>query len=74
MQGATIEKGKSLILDFRNKLKPAMAYVMLSRVQEIGQLFILDSIPDNRIYPHNDAMQELKRMEEVSLNNQQNPK
>merc|ERR1712082_127105 len=48
-----------------------MAYVMLSRVQCIDQLYILESLPDSKIYASNQALKELERMESISINENQ---
>ena len=44
--------------------------MMLSRIQELNQLYILGSLPDNKIYASSEALQELERMEKVAINNQ----
>ena len=45
-----------------------MAYVMLSRVMELSQLFIVGELNEKKIYPDPKALEELKRMNEVSIN------
>ena len=69
MQGATIPKPDSLILDLRRVREPAQAYVMLSRVQALKQLFIVETVPENKIYPSPLAVEELERLSSVSINN-----
>ena len=68
MQGATIPKPDSLILDLRRVREPAQAYVMLSRVQALKQLFIVETVPENKIYPSPLAVAELERLSSVSIN------
>ena len=46
-----------------------MAYVKLSRVMELSQIFIIGEIKEKKIYPDPEALAELKRMNEVSINN-----
>ena len=46
-----------------------MAYVILSRVQEICQLFILNCVPTKKIYADPDALLELERLNKISMNN-----
>ena len=46
-----------------------MAYVMLSRVMELSQLFIIGELNEKKIYPDPAALEELKRMNEISINN-----
>ena len=41
---------------------------MLSRMKEIGQLYILDELPENKMYPIEKALTEIKRLEGVSIN------
>lgn len=41
---------------------------MLSRVQEIGQLFILEELPTEKIYANYSALQEIDRLVSVSKN------
>ena len=62
-QGQTVVKPQKLVVD--------LAYVMLSRVQSISQLFILESVPVDKFYADSGALLEQKRLENISLN--QNP-
>ena len=73
MQGATVSKPNSLILDLRHVMEPAQAYVMLSRVQALSQLFIIEDICRRKIYPSPLAIEELERLKTVSLNNENTP-
>jgi len=50
-------------------MEAAQAYVMLSRVQSLGQLFILESIVPKKIYASEIAVKELNRMINTALNN-----
>ena len=45
---------------------------MLSRMKEIGQLHILDELPENKIYPIKKAQDEITRLEETSINKNAN--
>jgi exonuclease III len=74
VQGLTVPKPNSLIIDLRPRVHAAEAYVMLSRVQELSQLFILGDLPDSKIFPSELAMRELNRMRNVALNNTLNNK
>ena len=67
-QGQTVTKPNKIAIDLRSVFKPAMAYVMLSRVQEISQLFIIGSVPAKKIYADQQALDELKRLDKISLN------
>ena len=69
VQGMTIKKPECLVIDLRGRLQAAMAYIMLSRVQELSQLYILGHLPEDKIYACPQALEELDRMEKVALNN-----
>ena len=71
-QGQTVCKPNKIAIDLRTVFKPAMAYVMLSRVQEINQLFIIGSVPVAKLYADPQALVELHRLENISLNNNPN--
>ena len=68
IQGSTIKKPKMLVLDLRTVIEAAQAYVMLSRVQALSQLVILESLPSHKIYASSDALNELGRMELQAMN------
>ena len=68
-QGQTIFKPQKVILDLRKVKEPAQAYVMLSRVQELNQLFILEDLPRSAFKTSGQAIQELERINEISINN-----
>ena len=63
IQGSTIKKPKMLVLDLRTVMEAAQTYIMLSRVQALSQLVLLESVPSRKIYASSDAMKELERME-----------
>lgn len=67
-QGQTIHKPNALAADFRTVFEPAQSYVMLSRVQTLSQLFIIDSLPSSKFYASSKALAELKRLQKVSVN------
>ena len=46
-----------------------MAYVMLSLVMELSLIFIIGEIKEKKIYPDPEALEELKKMNEVSIDN-----
>ena len=52
-QGQTILKPNRAVLDLRTVFQAAMAYVMLSRIQHISQLFILECGVFFKVFPHN---------------------
>ena len=46
-----------------------MAYVMESRVQQLGQLYILEKLISDKMFAHPRALIEYERLMDVSLNN-----
>lgn len=42
---------------------------MLSRIKELKQLYILEELPENKIYPIQKALDEIRRLQQVSINN-----
>ena len=71
IQGQTIPKPMKVALHISSVFDDAQAYVMLSRVQEINQIYILDSLPDGKIRASTKALTELEAMNKKSIN--QNP-
>jgi hypothetical protein len=71
IQGQTIPKAMKVALHISSVFDDAQAYVMLSRVQEINQIYILDSLPDGKIRASAKALTELEAMNKKSIN--QNP-
>ena len=67
-QGQEIAKPDKAAMDLSTVFEPAMAYVMLSRVPSLEQLYILNALPQEKLHAHPDALQELRRMESVSIN------
>ena len=47
-QGGTVYKPNKVALDLRTVFDDAMTYVMLSRVEDLLQLFIIDSLPEQK--------------------------
>ena len=67
-QGQTVYKPNKTVNDFRTVFQAAQAYVMLSRVETIDQLFILGDPPASKFYANNKALDKLERLERVSVN------
>ena len=72
IQGHTVKAPNSLIVDLKTWLRPAMAYVMLSRIQTLSQLYIIGSVPEDKIKPWPSALVELERLNSVAINNPNN--
>ena len=73
MQGATIVYPNKVVLDINSCFGPAMAYVMLSRVQSIDQLYILDSLDPKAIKVEEGSIKELERLDSISYNRNPTP-
>ena len=69
VQGMTVEKPDCLIVDFSSRCQAAQGYVMISRVQQLQQLFIVGNFAMSKFYPAPQALKELERMESICLNN-----
>jgi hypothetical protein len=68
IQGQTVKKPQKVIVDIRSVFQPAMAYVMLSRVESIEQLYILEELNESKIYASHAAIEELQNMNKLSVN------
>ena len=68
VQGLTVKKPNHLVVDLKSVRENAQAYVILSRVQALSQLYILDSLCPHKITACGKAVAELDRMEKVSIN------
>ena len=68
-QGQTVAQPNKIVGDLRSVFQAAQAYVMLSRVQSIQQLLIVGELPAKKLYADQKALNEVKRLEAVSLNN-----
>ena len=67
-QGQTVCTPQKVVIDLRSVFEAAQAYVMASRVQELSQLYILEELPKEKIYPSQAALDEIKRLLTVSIN------
>ena len=68
VQGLTVKKPNSLVIDLRTVREAAQAYVILSRVQALCQLFIIVAVHAHKITACVKAMEELERMNNVAIN------
>ena len=55
-------------MDIGSCFTAGQAYVMLSRVQQLSQVFIVDKLKENKIMMSSDALDELQRLEDISWN------
>ena len=61
-----MKKPRGLILDLDCRLQPAMIYVMISRIQNLNQLYILENFSEKikkQFKPFNDALLEVEKLE-----------
>ena len=68
IQGSTISKPSIVALDIESCFEPAQAYVMLSRVQELKQILIIEKLTPSKLNPNIRAKIEMQKMNERSLN------
>ena len=69
IQGQTIPKPLKVALDIKSVFDDGQAHVMLSRAQELNQIYILDELPDGKIRASAKALAELEAMNNRSINN-----
>ena len=73
VQGQTIKKPMKVVVDLKKANKEAQVYVMLSRAQSLDQLIILDELYDKNWRVSQEALQEVKRLEEICENKHLTP-
>ena len=71
IQGQTIPQPLKVALDLESIFDDAQGYVMLSRVEDLAQIYILSSIKEEKLRPSAKALAELAKMNKRSIN--QNP-
>ena len=69
IQGQTIPKPLKVALDIKSVFDDGQAHVMLSRAQELNQIYILDKLPDGKIRASAKALTEFEAMNHRSINN-----
>ena len=73
IQGQTIPWPMKVALDINSIFEDAQAHVMLSRVQRIDQVFILNNLDESKIRTSRIALIETERLQEVSMNANPSP-
>ena len=66
VQGQTVKKPNKILVSMRNIFAPAMAYVALSRIENINQLILLDDVFPEQIYSNDEVLDELDKLEKKS--------
>ena len=67
-QGQTIVKPNKVADDLKSVFQAAQAYTILSRAQSIEQVYIIGSLPEEKIYADPTALKELSRLDNISVN------
>ena len=73
IQGQSIPKPLKVALDICGTFQAAQAYVMFSRVEDISQVVIMDRFSENNIKTDHQALEEMEKMNNRSLNNNPTP-
>ena len=68
IQGQTIPHPMKVAMNLESVFQPAQAYVMLSRIQSIDQLFIVGKLNPEKIKTASIGLRECQRLEEISEN------
>ena len=68
IQGQTIPYPVKVVLDINSIFEDAQAHVMLSRVQQLEQVFILQRLDESKIRTSNIGLTELLRLKSMSIN------
>ena len=68
VQGQSISKPKKVVIDLKRANFAGQAHVMLSRVECMDQLMILDQLYEEKWKVSKDALEEVERMEKNALN------
>ena len=68
IQGGSIPAPSKVAMDMKSVFVEAQAYVMMSRVQTIQQVFFIEKFVENKIKVSTPALKETERLEKVSLN------
>ena len=68
IQGQTIPSPVKVVLDLNSIFEDAQAHVMLSRVQQLEQIFKLNSLDESKIGTSHIGLKELQRLKEISSN------
>ena len=72
-QGQTVPEPLTIAIDINSVFEAGQAYVMLSRIQCIDQLYIVKKMNSEKIKASSVALEELKRLEKISFNRNPSP-
>ena len=68
IQGSTVPDPSKVLIDLSSVFEPAQAYVMLSRVQCIDQVYIHKDLDERKIRTSKVGLEEHERLKDISLN------
>ena len=68
IQGQTIPAPTKVVLDIDTIFEDAQAHVMLSRVQQLSQVYILNKFEESKIRTSKIGLEETERLSSISLN------
>ena len=68
VQGQSIQHPLSVVMDINSTFEAAQSYVMLSRIQRLDQLYILNALHPSKLRISRIALTELERLESISMN------
>ena len=72
-QGQTVPYPETVVMNINSVFEAGQAYVMLSRIQCMEQLFILKGLDPSKIRASPSALNELKRLKDISFNTNPSP-
>ena len=67
MQGQTVKRGSKIVVNWSNRMPPALGYMMLSRTEDIEDLFIAGKFDPKKIRCDPKALKEAQRLDEISI-------
>ena len=73
IKGQTIPRPMSAALDLESIFEDAQAHVMLSRVQQMDRVFIVENLSESKIRTSKTALEEKRRLANMSINNNPTP-
>ena len=68
VQGQSIPVPNKVVMDLDSTFQCAQSYVMLSRIQTIDQLFILNNFDKSKLHHSEKSLQESLRLQKASIN------
>ena len=67
IQGQTVKKPNNLVVNLKKVFQAALSYVIISRVQSLNQIYFIDDVYPEKIYPNEEATNELEKMFHKSI-------